>query len=519
MSAKKTRELELKFKMDVGELRALQMSASQNSELVEGPLTQKLRSIYFDTPDYGLRRAGISLRVREVDGAWVQTVKAGTAVIAGVSNPIESECPRETSRPSPEDIPDEDLRCAVLGITQDALLLPVFETVVERTLYRLRSVHGGEVELAVDMGHVFSDKGLEPIGEAELELVEGRAEALMHFASSLISGRIFKLANRSKATRGYILIGAELEKIPMPQGARLPDLAKDQSAEDAFILLVDAAVETILHNWFVTQSSDDPEGPHQLRVGLRLFRSLLKAFRPAIDGPAIKNLDRRARQVGHLIGRLRDIDVLIDDIYLPATHKRGKKTSNKERLLADRMGQYRKVVRAQVLEELKHWPSASFQIELALFTKVRPWRDQETALGRQESVMRLSEASLDKSYKRSRRWGKRLEGLDLRERHSMRKSLKTLRYQGEIFGSLYKPKRIRRFSSRLKDLQDVFGYLNDVAMAGRLGQVVRESGPVGSRDRRIINNVLSKHDKKARKVWQQAQKRWHDLDSARLFWR
>ena len=53
-------------------------------------------------------------------------------------------------------------------------------------------------------------------------------------------------------------------------------------------------------------------------------------------------------------------------------------------------------------------------------------------------------------------------------------SLKTLRYTGEYFGSLYRPADVKPFVRQLKKLQDVFGYVNDVATAGQLERISEE---------------------------------------------
>ena len=217
----------------------------------------------------------------------------------------------------------------------------------------------------------------------------------------------------------------------------------------------------------------------------------------------------------------------MEDIYRPVALgddlKWGKK-GERARLLGDRLERYRQRVRQQVVEELQHWPCASFQLELGLFTRLQPWLGEKADNGVSASmditsVGPLASASLDRSYQQSRRWGKRLKKLNLEERHSMRKSLKTLRYQGEIFGSLYRPKPAGRFEKRLKSLQDIFGYLNDVAMAGRLGTIAQGAGVMSKADRRIVKRVVIHHEKRARKEWRKAQRRWLKLDKTNLFWR
>jgi len=51
--------------------------------------TLTLRSIYFDTPTWALRHAGLTLRVRQRDNQWIQTLKTDRTLEGGVSKAFE----------------------------------------------------------------------------------------------------------------------------------------------------------------------------------------------------------------------------------------------------------------------------------------------------------------------------------------------------------------------------------------------------------------------------------------------
>ena len=93
-----------------------------------------------------------------------------------------------------------------------------------------------------------------------------------------------------------------------------PKLKRKQTCTDALIEACRVAVQQVLHNWEVVLWSDDPEGPHQMRVGLRRLRSTLKAFRPYIDHETLRDVDQHARNLGRVLSELRDADVLAADI-------------------------------------------------------------------------------------------------------------------------------------------------------------------------------------------------------------
>ena len=65
-----TPETELKFSLGEGGL----LSLRAHPILATPGSSSRLRSIYYDTPQHHLRNSGLSLRVRERDGAFVQTV-------------------------------------------------------------------------------------------------------------------------------------------------------------------------------------------------------------------------------------------------------------------------------------------------------------------------------------------------------------------------------------------------------------------------------------------------------------
>src|SRR5690349_10355936 len=67
------REIELKFEVPPGMLRVLN---GRLRRLAQAPAKRdKLVSVYFDTAKCALRDKGLSLRVRRIDGHYVQTVK------------------------------------------------------------------------------------------------------------------------------------------------------------------------------------------------------------------------------------------------------------------------------------------------------------------------------------------------------------------------------------------------------------------------------------------------------------
>ena len=128
--------------------------------------------------------------------------------------------------------------------------------------------------------------------------------------------------------------------------------------------------------------------------------------------------------------------------------------------------------------------------------------------------------ALDKRWKAATRLAARIEELTLEERHDLRKELKKLRYTVEFFRSAFPARKVKPFLSRLKTLQDVFGYLNDVVMAGRLADIAT-SGQRKQPAATLLaaGFVMGWHEARAEHAWESARALWDETRRVRKFWR
>lgn len=132
----------------------------------------------------------------------------------------------------------------------------------------------------------------------------------------------------------------------------------------------------------------------------------------------------------------------------------------------------------------------------------------------------FASAALDKRWKAVARLAARIEELTLEERHDLRKELKKLRYTVEFFRPAFAAKKVKPFLSRLKTLQDVFGYLNDVVMAGRLADIAM-SGQKKQPAATLLaaGFVMGWHEARAEHAWESARALWDETRRVRKFWR
>jgi inorganic triphosphatase YgiF len=474
-------------------------------------VSQSLRSIYFDTPDHRLRALGIAFRLRWEGDRWLQTVQSGQAKERGVSDRLAADASVERPEPNLDIIADRRLRRRIAKAVAHSILEPVFETVVERTTRRLQAAEGN-LELALDEGVVRAGRAESNLCEAELELKSGSPQCLLHAAAHLFATAPVRLAAGSRADRGYgLALGRMANGQTAAQRAELPRLECDHTCSHALVLLVQSAAAQIAANRAAVLETEDPDAAHQLRIGLRRLRSVLLAFRPLSDTAAGGELSRHARTLARSVGELRDADVLIEEIYAPVAgamrHDPGL-AGLREALLRHRLR-----MRERVRSELCGQPWSILQLYLALWPRTIEGGGEPSI-----PVAKFARSALKKRWRKVADSGKRLEDLDVVERHAMRKALKTLRYTAEFFAGLYPEQATRRFIKQLRSLQEEFGYLNDVVAAERLVNICRQGCPNDCEAQRAAGFVLGWHNAQAVHAWKEAHKGWRKLNGLPRFW-
>ena len=505
------RELELKIELTCERLRQLDQHPALSEIAVGQPNTRTLRSIYFDTPDQRLREAGISLRVRSDGDVWVQTIKRGLYAGDGVSNPLELEATVDGPQPQLGAIGSGKLRRKLARLTDGSCLEPVFETVIKRIARQLHTADA-DLELALDEGVVRAGTSERALCEAELELKAGPPAALLEAAARLFADTPVRLANQNKAERGYDLAMGRSSLAPRPAHSKPISLEASATCRQALAAMVASTADQIRDNSRVVLETHDPEGAHQLRVGLRRLRSALRAFRPLIDVPALQDMDKHAQSLARIVGELRDAEVLIDDIYAPVAGQAGEHRGL--RALKDALQRHRaaKRVAARAALEGTHW--SHLQLHLVLFPQTIA-----ACAALDAPIKRFSCKAIDQIWKKTAKKGKRLHSLSGDERHMMRKRLKQLRYTAEFFAPLYPAHAVKPFVKRLKQLQIALGYVNDVVTARQIVDIASTHCHDDAQAQFAAGYILGWHSSRVPLCWEEAQDGWNELKKAARFWR
>lgn len=513
-------EIELKFLLDEPTSRELWAQVTA-SKLAKGhPTTKTLRSIYLDTPEHALKKAGIALRLRRDGRRWVQTVKTNAELHGGLSQVGEVENPAPGGRPCPEAIPEAAIREEVLHLLNGTPLQPVCETVIKRSAGELLLADGTRAELAVDTGEIRAGERSAEFCEVEIELVEGNPGGLFDITHALFPKGGLRFSRLSKAARGYLLAEEGRIDFPLcPQNAKGVAIDPAQTAELAARDILRECLDQIAANILAVRKVDDAEGPHQLRIGLRRLRSAFSVF-SLLQSPEMERLNGEARWLGQEVGHLRDLDVVANDIVGrdAKSHPDEPGLAALSEALPRRTTELRDHLRKLLVEARVQ----AFLIDLARFVETRGWLVPQD-FGQTERLAapigELSGQALKKRWKKVVKHAHGIETLTAEQRHELRKELKKLRYVVEFFSPLYPAKRVDPFLKRLKGLQTVFGDLNDAAIVRATlteAEVFSADNPAAQR---AAGWVLGSSQARAEVSWTRATALWRSLKKARPFWK
>jgi CHAD domain-containing protein len=209
-----------------------------------------------------------------------------------------------------------------------------------------------------------------------------------------------------------------------------------------------------------TRLGHDPESLHDMRVAVRRLRALLRAGRKLVADET-GELEARLKELGRVLGEVRDLDVLIERLEGEAAEL-GERDTERARPLLAVLRRERSRNRRRMLAFLRSDGYAALLDDTA------------RTLGELEPSG--SDASLgdvaDKAFEKTRKAVRELpdEPAD-DELHRVRKRSKRARYAAELAGR-------KKFVKRAKKLQDVLGEHQDsVVAAKRLRELAAEAQP------------------------------------------
>lgn len=260
-----------------------------------GPEEFNLEATYFDTDDYRLARAGVTLR-RRVGGddeGWHLKLPAGEDTRQEVRAPLGRAVKQ----------PPKDLSSLVRAHTRGSGLGPVAEIRTNRRRWQLTNGNGELLAEVVDdlvtaqtMG---SSTTTTSWREIEVELGEGGTRKLLDTVEQhLGSAGITPSTSKSKLSQ---VIGVKRDAIPT--------ITKKSTAGEVVLAYLHEQ-RAALQNQDPRVRRNEDDAVHQMRVATRRMRSALQSFGKIIDREATRALTDELKWLASVLGTSRDLEVL-----------------------------------------------------------------------------------------------------------------------------------------------------------------------------------------------------------------
>jgi inorganic triphosphatase YgiF len=460
-------ELELRFTLPAEARLELEAQSAFQPTRSTAPETLRQVTTYFDTPDLALASRGVSLRIRRCGDERVQTVKWQARDGHGAFARHEVEQVVAGDEPDLSLQADTSLPTA-LEQASPAALRPAFVTDVERVRRYLLPTEDTVVEAAIGEGILSAGSEREPIRELELELKAGHPAQLYRLALDIHAHVPLSLSVESKHERGQRLAAGTARKAQKAEELCLP---RGISVVEGFRQILAAAHTHLLANQ-PAASAGMADGVHQMRIAVRRLRSAMALFEPHLDPVVATEIDAQLRRLGRVLGEVRDWDVFCGSI-LPAAEHDIPETG--PRLLRGPARVERDDAQRRLADELDGPAFTSLVLRLALWIEEQAANMPDFADNRSSGrLVDLAPELLGRLVRKAHRRGRHIRRRPVEELHSLRKSLKKLRYSVEFLSGVIGRKRSHAYLKACKDLQEQLGTINDAALAtelcGRLAQ-------------------------------------------------
>lgn len=295
----RTSELELKFTAPADFAPHSLASRAGIGNVIELPILN-LVADYYDTGDFRLARAGVTLRYRTgdtIDAGW--TVKLPVKDTPALRDEVLFAGPRGS-------VPEEARRLVTV-FARGADLLRVAKLRTKRLRWSLRETSGRELaELMDDRVAVLDGRRItQRFRELELEARAANRAELRPIELVLSQLGAVHTAQAPKAVQALGPVAAERSDIPEPQ----PVSPGNPVSEAVAAAMASATHRLMVHDPRVRLH--DAEGVHQMRVSARRLRGHLRTFSSLIEPAWSRKTINELRWLARALGIVRDLDVLL----------------------------------------------------------------------------------------------------------------------------------------------------------------------------------------------------------------
>jgi CHAD domain-containing protein len=428
--------------------------------VLPGGRPRTVRRTWLDSFDWRLFRAGLTLELVAERGTaeLVLTGRAGELVAAVPTGQERIRFPCLA-----DELPVGPLREQLTPVLGVRALLPVARAT--SSLTELRAVNTDEKTIAVlalDRMKVAHEQNGGPPPRLAVRPLRGYQVQAGKLADALEQS-----ADVAPA------VGSPFESALAAAGRRPGDYTGKIDVRLAGTMPAAAAVGVVLGRLFDTVEANlpgtiadiDTEFLHDVRVAVRRTRSVLKASAPVLPAGLLEKYRPEFKWLGDLTTPTRDLDVyLLGYPSMTATLRAASEAELepfREFLRRRRASAFRQLTAGLRSARVRSLAS-EWRLELAHLATTPP--------NRRRTAEVFAAATIAKAHKRVLSSGSAITHVSPPQAlHDLRKRCKELRYQIEVFASLYDPGEQWRAVSELKALQDCLGEFQDTdVQAGEL---------------------------------------------------
>jgi CHAD domain-containing protein len=299
------------------------------------------------------------------------------------------------------------------------------------------------------------------------------------------------------------------------------ELDSDATLKEAIVPIARSCLAQISQNAALAFDGLDPEGVHQMRVGVRRMRALITLVRLVVPSIRLGRLRGPLRWLAGTLGDVRDVDVFVEERLEPHLARRQEDlglAGLREAAVALRE-ERRMILRealhssrtARLLLELGHWIATTEEQDFEQ-------GDPSVALARRAD--HFAQTALARLHRKANKRAPAALAGDPTERHELRIALKKLRYACEFFSSLFDAKDASRYLRRLQRLQDLLGVQNDLETSRQvLQQLLDRSEPEQLPERaRSAGFIEGWAEREQEKAMRKLARQWSRFESTRPFW-
>lgn len=446
-------EIELKLTVPLKHSNRLLRLPLLESLSTTSPKTHKLYSIYYDTPDFNLRKHGIAFRLRRNGKRWIQTIKDKGQISAGLFQHREWEVLVKNAQPDYTKIIDPELKKLFNSPALSQQIQPIFTTQFVRKIRLLHLTDGSKIEFCLDRGRISSDHSSMPLCEIELELKSGNATQLYQFAFALQKVYPFslRLENISKAERGYTLSSGykrpPVKATIIPLNANMP---------------VKVALKTICWDCLEHLSSNENgmlkevtfEYLCQMHVALSRQRSALKIFSQTFPEETVTSLTQELKWLTKQLNPALNWNTFITTTLQTIQDS-----------YADHTGVNMLIKTCKQLRQ-QHRKTAHRAVKskryLEIMLKLGAWLSAESLPSqfKTKNTFVLANTLLNEQHQQLKKYGTKLRELNASDLHSLQIATKKQCVAIEFFSALYPNNKTSQYLRSLHKLQDIFGAIN-----------------------------------------------------------